>query len=57
MNEDIGDGYYLVKCENIDKEPVIAEHCNGDWFFCGFQKAYTGNEVEIISEVIKEVKR
>ena len=49
------DGYYWVKCEAIDNVPVLAEFCEGEWYFCGFKKSYKSNEVKILSQEIKEI--
>ena len=50
MNFETENGYYWVSCEEIDSSPVIAEYCNGDWFFCGFKKAFKSIHVKVLSK-------
>ncbi|GAA0858054.1 hypothetical protein GCM10009114_26190 [Aliiglaciecola litoralis] len=55
-NKNKVNGYYWVKCGDIDSEPVIAELYEDEWFFCGFQKAYLSEDITILSEKIEMCK-
>ncbi|GAA6183774.1 hypothetical protein [Aliiglaciecola sp. NS0011-25] len=50
----ISDGYYWVICKEIDSKPVIAEYCDDEWFFCGFSKAFSNNDIDTIGDNIEE---
>jgi len=46
-------GFYWVICELIDSEPQIAEYVDGEWFFCGFERAFDNEFIDIYCEVRK----